>query len=258
MVAIAASLGACGGQTATGVNADSWIREEDARFALAFHRADSTVARAIGGYAKAAIERTEQTFEIPYRSRFEIVVYPNRSSMVDRWRQAWNQPGFQSQCWMVAAGWSAELSVLSPRVWASDACGHDGMSSEHVSLIVSHELVHVLHAQVNTAYGTLQTNAPWLAEGLAVYVSGQWVREYGDAARQAARAGNLSGSFQAIWSTSNGYALSGATIAYIADSRAFSVVQELLTVQSWAAALALLGVSEADLIAAVRTWLLSG
>jgi hypothetical protein len=246
----------CGAQSSTPPSA-TWVRENDAKLTLTFRPPDSTIARTVRRYATAGLDRAEQTFQVPYRARFELVVYPDRRSMIDRWRQAWNQPGFESKCWMVAAGWAAELSVLSPRVWAADACGHDAADSDHVSLIVAHEMVHVLHAQSNRAYGTLQGSTPWLSEGLAVYASGQWTREYAPRARAVARAGSLPGSFQAIWPTSDGYALAGAAVAYIAATRGEGILSNLMSADSWPAALGILDTTEANLILALQAWLAS-
>jgi hypothetical protein len=257
VVALGYGAAGCGAQTPTSPALGAWVREPDAKLTLAFRPIDSTVARTVRRYATAGMDRAEQAFQVTFRERFELVVYPDRRSMIDRWRQAWNQPSFESKCWMVAAGWAAELSVLSPRLWATDACGHDASDSVHVNLIVAHEMVHVLHAQSNGAYGALQAGAPWLSEGLAVYASGQWSREYAGRARDLARAGNLPESFQAMWATSNGYALAGATVAYITATRGDGVLRSLLSAESWPAVLGIMGVSERDLIAAMRTWLLS-
>jgi hypothetical protein len=246
----------CGAQSPTGEQ-NVWVREDDSRLTLVFRPIDSVVARASRRDATIGFDRAEQALQVRYMARFDLVVYPDRRSMIDRWRQAWNQPGFVSQCWMVAAGWAAELSVLSPRIWATDACGHDASDSSHVSLILAHEMVHVLHAQTNRSYNALQSAAPWLPEGLAVYASGQWSREYAASARNAARDGNMPGSFQALWATSNGYALSGAAVAYLAATRGNGILRDLSTASSWSEALGTLAMNEGDLLAALRAWLVA-
>ena len=89
-----------------------------------------------------------------------------------------------------------------------------------------------------------------------MWASGQWPREYGAQARDAARASNFPTSFQAMWSTPAGYALSGATIAYLVDRSSGAAIYDLFAAESWSSLLASQGVTEGELIAALRAWLL--
>jgi len=37
------------------------------------------------------------------------------------WRVVWNQPTFQTECWMIAGSWATEFDILSPSVWRTEA-----------------------------------------------------------------------------------------------------------------------------------------
>ena len=87
----------------------------------------------------------------------------------------------------IAGGWATEFDILSPAVWSTQACGHDGTNANHVANVVAHELVHVLHGQRNSSFFSIAASTPWILEGLAAFASGQWAAEYAGAARLCAQ-----------------------------------------------------------------------
>ena len=256
LVALAATS-ACSGQATDASQEAAWLITARDRFSLRYQAPDSGQARALIGHIETGLTHVEARFARQYRQPFVARVYPAREPMIERWREAWSQPNFQSACWMVvAAGWATELDVLSPRVWSTEACGHDGSNDTHVRLIVAHELVHVLHGQHNGAYGQLQSNAPWLPEGLAVFASGQWEAEYAVAARRAARDFSPT-SMQELWQSAAGYGLAGSVIAFIAQRPSSGGVSPLLEARTWQDALRIAGLDEATLLAEWRAWLVA-
>ena len=249
----AASVGAC--QEPTTPAQDDWLTLTRNRFSLEYHSSDAAAARAIVEHIESGMAHVETRFARSYSRPFVARVYPRREAMTERWRAAWSQPAFQAACWMVAAGWASELNVLSPRVWSSEACGHDASSATHLRLLVAHELVHVMHGQANAAYGPLQGGAPWLPEGLAVFASGQWDTEYSSAAHQAAR--QLAPStMQELWRSPGGYGLAGSVVAFIAQLPSARGITPLLEAGSWQDVLRGLDLDEATLLARWHAWML--
>src|SRR4030095_13559411 len=55
---------------------------------------------------------------------FSISIYPDRTTLTDRWRAAWQLPSFQPECWLIAAGWATELHCLFPRGLSGGAVGY--------------------------------------------------------------------------------------------------------------------------------------
>ena len=83
-------------------------------------------------------------------------------------------PSFKSECWMVASGIAGKLDMISPKMWDKEACEHSYSETEKVQQLITHELVHVYHAQLNNSPDFSDTEAiDWFVEGLATYASGQ-------------------------------------------------------------------------------------
>ena len=184
---------------------------------------------------------------------FAIGVYPDRATLTEHWRAAWQLPSFQPECWMIAAAWAAELDLLSPRSWRLDACGHDAGNLTHVRNVLAHEVVHVLHGQVgqHTGFGTM-LNAQWFTEGVATYVSGMLDVDYAGVVESRIAAGFAPLTLAEVWSDQDNYPLSASIVRYIDRQYGRAVLRDLLPARSTAAILSRLGVTESDLIAAWR------
>ena len=51
-------------------------------------------------------------------------VFQSRASIDQYWSKKSNNRNFKSPCWMIATSEKAEVAILSPRVWNTDACEH--------------------------------------------------------------------------------------------------------------------------------------
>jgi hypothetical protein len=185
----------------------------------------------------------------PYR----ITIYPDRTSITDRWRVAWQRPAFQSPCWLIAAAWATELDLLSPRAWNRDACGHNPGDVIHLTNVIAHEVVHVLHGQLGQHQNLAsQLNAQWFTEGLATYVSGMLDVDYAGAVGARLDAGFAPRTLAELWADNANYPLSGSLVRFIDRRYGRSVIRDLLPARSSSAILTRLAVGEAELLAAWR------
>jgi hypothetical protein len=246
----------CGGQT-TDASSREPRSEDHPGYHLEYVAADRSVAQSLVPMIDRGRQAAEQFFATTYASSFAVRVLPDRASLTARWRVAWNQPALETQCWMIAAGWATEFDMLSPSVWRTESCGHDGTNSNHVANVVAHELVHVLHGQRNSAYSSLATAAPWISEGMATFASGQWASEYAASARTTVNSGFTPTTFAMLWASPANYALAGSVFAYINQRFGIDVMRRLLTVRTEAELLSSLSTDPPTLLRDWRAWMLA-
>ena len=87
---------------------------------------------------------------------------------------------------------------------------------------------------------------------IAVFASGQFDDGQAQAVRQLVQRGFVPASLAAIWTGEQGYAVSGSVTKYIDSRWGRSVLRQILGKTSNAEILAVLGVSETELIGAWR------
>lgn len=199
--------------------------------------------------------RVTSFFGAPFAQPFVVRVYASRAALDARMREAWKQPDLKSQCWMVGVGTAAELMLLAPSRWRAEACEHDPDDRAAIARLVTHELVHVYHGQLNPRL----ENDPdameplgWLVEGLAVHVSGQLDDGHLASAADAIRAGAAPAALAAAWSGKYRYGVSGSLVAFVDRTWGRAVLVALLRAQSSDEVLARLGVREAELLSRWR------
>src|SRR5688572_1483154 len=187
---------------------------------IEYQSLDGALTADLHAHALSGRSSVEAFFGSPLNGAITLRVYPDRASLTTHWRSAWNQPDLQPECWMIASANDQLVVILTPRVWSSAACGHEGGNAQHVSRVIAHEIAHVLHRRVNTAPGFVGENDLWwFVEGVAVLASGQ----LDPAARSRVRALVLAGysptTPQGALNGSNGYDVVGSMVAFI-DSHA--------------------------------------
>jgi hypothetical protein len=188
-------------------------------------------------------------FGSPIAGELRIDVLPDRASLNEQWRRMFRSPpGFQTECWMIAAGNASGIAMLSPGAWTRDSCGHDGQDAVHRSRVTCHEVVHVHHGQHNPSLGLTAGAMAWLVEGLAVYVSGQ----LDDAARENVRrevvAGRAPTDLGQVLPA--GYDWAGSLVAWIDGRYGRATLLDLLDDTQEAAVLERLATTEPALLAA--------
>jgi hypothetical protein len=233
--------------------ADEWVTFTASGSTIRAVRADADLVPLVAGAISDGEDLATRFFAVGPLQPFTIAIYPDRSSLTDHWRAAWQFPSFQAQCWMIAAAWATELDLLSPRVWQRDACGHDAGNQAHIRNVLAHEVVHILHAQrgQHPTLGSLQ-NVQWFFEGLAVYVSGMLDVDYAGAAAARLNAGFAPLTLADVWNDQANYPLSGSIVRYIDRRFGRAALRDLLDAGSTATILARLGIGEAELLSAWR------
>lgn len=206
----------------------------------------------VAKHVDTGMETVSKFFGTRFPSAFEVEIFANRAALDKAIKDRWNMP--PTEKWMVASGGSANLFVLSPRVWKIEATGHDGDDPKHVQEIVTHELTHVYHGQVcpKKDFDGMEKSA-WFIEGLATYVAGQLEGRH-NSAEQAIRSGKAPKTLEAAWSGDFRYGVAGSMVRYVDRKYGRSKLIGLLKLGDNAAILKSLGVTETQFM---KGWLAS-
>ncbi len=222
---------------------------------LAHGAEDALVARELEGLLADGGRVVEAFFELPFRRPIAVAVLPNRAAFT-----AWFPPEWglgETACWMVAAGVDERLAILSPRVWETEACEHDARDEEHVRDVVVHELVHSFHGQYEpTRDFEGAEEIGWFLEGLATYVSGQLDRGHRERAREAVATGAVPAELESAWSGPYRYGVCGTLVAYVDATFGRDALREMLGMTREAELLGILGLTEEELLAGWREYVL--
>jgi hypothetical protein len=211
---------------------------------------DMAQARRLSKALSEGQERIERFFGRPFKRAFEVEIFPSRARFDDYFRKRWQVP--KTEAWMVASGVADKLTILSPRVWKTEAAEHDPQDDKHYRELVAHELVHVYHGQHNpTGDFDGMDDLGWFVEGLAVYVSGQLDNSHRDAARQAIAEGKAPTSLAKAWSGKHRYGVCGSLVRYVDKRWGRDELRVLMAETKPDEALRRLGISEKDFL---RAW----
>lgn len=254
--AVAVVLAGCG-RSPTAPDPADVRTEQHTGYRLEYVAADRAVAESLVPVIDQGRQSAEKFFATTYQATFVVKIMHDRAALNARWRVAFQRPNLETQCWEIAAGWATEVDILSPAVWGSQSCGHNGSNANHVANVVAHELVHVLHGQRNPSFFSIAASTPWILEGLATYASGQWAAEYAGSARSALGGGFAPATFAEIWTSSANYALAGSVFAYIHHRFGIDALHRLLTVGSEGELLASLSTDAPALLRDWRTWMMA-
>lgn len=161
----------------------------------------------------ASKSKVEAFFGKPFPRGFIVEVLPDRKAFDAYFMRKWSVAA--TEPWMVATGVATGMAILSPKAWATEALEHEA-TPDHVSGIVTHELVHVYHGQCNPS-GNLdgQDEIGWFVEGLATYASGQLEKEHAGRDETALKEGQGPANLATMWSGKYRYAVSGSLVRFI-------------------------------------------
>lgn len=167
-------------------------------------------------YLEAGNILIENHFKNPFPTSFEVYVFPERNSLTAQWQKDWGQADFQPECWMVASGIAHRFDLLSPNVWAGQACEHKMEDSVELRKLIIHELVHVYHSQYNPDhYFNKAEGIDWLIEGLATYVSGQLTEYRYGSVKNLVLENKAPVSLDNFWRGKDRYGLSGSFVEFL-------------------------------------------
>jgi len=227
-----------------------WISRERAGITV---QADAQDSARLGEWltvAEAGRARIQEFFGRTVDGGFTITVFPTRAAINAHWQDTFGAPNVQFPCWMVASATRAGVTMLSPRVWASEQCGHDGGNAQETAMIVAHEIAHVLHARTSSHREiNVLMSFKWYNEGIANLAAGM----YTDTAGLAASAASVS-SLAAVIDLSNGYQVARSMAAFIDARYGRARNADLLRRASTAEVLSDLGLSESQFIEQWRAW----
>ncbi len=195
------------------------------------------------------IEQAVSFFDNNFPQNFNVYIHPNRQTLDSTWRKDWNMPDFKSECWMVASGIATKLDIISPKIWNTESCEHDYSETIKTQQLITHELVHVFHGQMNPSpdFATT-TGIDWFIEGLATYASGQCDSIRINAMMIEIKNNTAPVSLDNFWKGKNKYGLSGSIVMYIDKNYGRKKLYTLLHLTNKAEILNALDLTEPKLI----------
>lgn len=208
---------------------------------------DAAVAGTVRSHVQRGMRRVEEFFGRPFPETVRVKICPSRTAFTATFPPEWGIE--ETQPWMVATGVADGLTLLSPRVWLTEAAEHDPDDEQHVQGIVAHELVHVFHGQNNpTRDFTGAEEIGWFAEGLAVHVSGQLNDGHLASPKEAVELGKAPERLATAWSGMYRYGVCGSLVQYIDTKFGRDTLNGLLPLTRQADLLGRLGLSEKELL----------
>jgi hypothetical protein len=228
---------------------NSWIAEKHEGYNLIYTSADKGNIKEYNKLIENGADSVKTFFNSSYSKTFDIFIHPNRRSLDSTWQRDWNMPGFKSECWMVASGVASRLDIISPKVWDKEACEHSYAESKKTQQVITHELVHVFHGQVNTSpYFSSVEGIDWFVEGLATYASGQCDSLRIAEIKEAIFENKIPNSLDSFWTGNLRYGLSGSIVMYIDKKYGRVKLKGLLPFNKKPEILSTLNTTEAGLI----------
>ncbi|MCP4120448.1 MAG: hypothetical protein GY751_01700 [Bacteroidetes bacterium] len=226
-----------------------WKKQQQAAYGFYFTDSDQVSADIYSGMVDFGFEAVTDFFGVAFPFPFDVYVHPDRASLDFTWQQDWGMPGFTSACWMVASGIGEKLDILSPRTWSTQACEHSAEDLEATQRLITHELVHVFHGQVNASSDFSDiTGLDWFVEGLATYASGQCDPVRMEAVNSAMEQNEVPDSLDQFWTGNIRYGLSGSMVMFIDHRYGREKVTSLLGFNRKADLLEALNTNESQLL----------
>lgn len=228
---------------------ENWIVEKHNGYNLVFTAADRDHTKEYNIFIEEGRKTVRFFFDSTYKKVFDIYVHPNRGSLDSTWQKDWKMPAFRSECWMVASGVAERLDMLSPLVWNKEACEHRYADSKKTQQLITHELVHVYHGQLNISADFSNTSGiDWFVEGLATYASGQCDSFKIAEVKKAVLDNKIPQHLDDFWTGRLKYGISGSLVMYIDQMYGRAVLKQLLPLTKKTEILSVLKITEAVLI----------
>lgn len=238
------------------VFSQNWIKQKENGFRLLYTRIDSGNITAYNQLFEKGIQSTKAFFSGSYKTQFDVLIHPNRHSLDSTWQKDWKMPDFKSECWMVASGVASKLDVISPKRWEKEACEHVYSDKDKTQQLITHELVHVYHGQLNSSPDFSNVEGiDWFVEGLATHASGQCDSRRIEEIKKAIMANQIPTSLDNFWTGKLKYGLSGSMVMYIEQLYGRTKLAALLPFNKKSEILSALGTTEGELLRGWRTYI---
>lgn len=235
-----------------------WLKKDCKSFTLNYTTKDTPLIDEYQKLIVTGLKNVERFFDDHYKNKFDVFIYPDRKSLDSTWRNDWKIPGFKSECWMVASGVSKKIDILSPKIWDAESCEHKYDQKEQTQQLITHELVHVFHGQLNVSADFNDVkNIDWFIEGLATYASGQCDSSRVMEVIKVIKNETIPESIDQFWTGKLKYALSGTMVMYIDKKYGRSKIKDLLRFNEEQGILQTLGITEIKLLSGWKEYMLS-
>lgn len=232
-----------------------WLQKEKDGFTLYYQSPDSQKIEEYNAFVKTGMKEVKAFFSAPFKNRFSVYIHPHRKSLDSTWQHDWKLPDFTSECWMIASGVAHRLDMIAPVKWDTEACEHRYENKTAVQGVITHELVHVYHAQQNRSKDFGETeNLDWFVEGLATYASGQLTDAKFSEVRQAVRENQVPASLNDFWKGKMRYQLSGSVLLFIDKTFGRGKITSLLACTRKAEVLSALKLTEEEFLSAWKNF----
>ena len=227
----------------------TWIVEKQEKFTLFFDSSDIMERNLYIKFFEQGIEKVEKFTGKPYHRRFAVYVHSSRTSFDEQWQRDWKMPEFISECWMVASGVGDKLDIIAPSQWKEQSCEHELSDTVATQKLITHELMHVYHGQVNrdSVFDSLD-NLDWLVEGLAVFASGQCDKKRIAEVKALIKMKQSPTLLADFWKGKDKYGLSGSMVMYVDNHYGRKKLLSLLQMNSSTEVLTALKTNEKALI----------
>lgn len=233
-----------------------WIIEKQQGYSIYYAPIDK---KNIGEYEKLVdngLSEVLNFFNSPLNKNFDLVIHPNRQSLDSTWQKDWNMPDFRSECWMVASGTAFKMDLLSPVLWESESCEHKYIETKKTQQLITHELVHVYHGQLNVSPDFSNTEGiDWFVEGMATYASGQCDSTRISAIKEAISGNKIPLRLDDFWTGNLKYGLSGSMVMYIDKKYGREILRKLLPLNRKTDILTVLDITESELLSEWKEFL---
>jgi hypothetical protein len=234
-----------------------WLSKKENGYIIYYRDADKTSINEYNSLIKKGMNDVKCFFGDNYKNQFAVYVHPDRKSLDSTWEHDWKIPEFKSECWMVASGIADRLDMISPKQWSTQSCEHNYSNKEETQKLITHELVHVFHAQHNKSKDFSETeNLDWFVEGLATYASGQLTPEKILQIKQAIKENQTPSSLNDFWKGKMRYQQSGCMVMFIDKTYGRKKLISLLLFTRKSEVLSALNVTEEKLLSDWKNYLL--
>lgn len=232
-----------------GTFTNNWVTQNFNGYSLSYTARDNENIREYNVLIKNGILSVETFFNSPFKYGFEIYIHPDRHSLDSTWQKDWNMPEFKSECWMVASGVAAKMDIISPKLWDTIACEHIYSETKKTQQLITHELVHVYHGQLNISPDFSNVEGiDWFVEGLATFASGQCDSLRIAEVKNAIRENKIPNSIDKFWTGKIKYGLSGSLVMFIDYKYGRTKLKELLPLNKKSEVLLALKTTESELL----------
>lgn len=226
-----------------------WYNKNYKSYTVYYTAADKDNLATYNAFLEKGQSSVKIFFGASYSKTFRVLVHPSRNSLDTTWQKDWGMPQFKSECWMVASGVADKLDLMSPKLWDKQACEHSYSNKNKTQQLITHELVHVYHGQLNksTDFSNVE-GIDWFVEGLATYASGQCDSLRRAEVKAAISNNKIPTSLDAFWNGKLKYGLSGSMVMFIDHKYGRAKLKELLPLSKKTEILNVLTSTEEELL----------